>query len=376
MFVGYISIFITFFNKYNGNKVKSNYCLFYSESNKMSDAYKKGVSRPYNLDKKENKPKEKITWKTIGGPKRNHEVLVEIQLTKIRFSHELYPGRTSYASRQVLLVNDVEIRDRLQTSDIKKFLYNPNNKNKSCANMIVLKALHIRPNPRVSNAEECSLRISLLPMRLHIDQETLIFLIEYFSSIGDGCSSNSKSAPTYKSDPMLIVDDLPEAVKDLEARKIIKKNLDILINDEEYVKNNLQFVDNDADCPIYFREVIFSPDVSIRFDYHGKRVELSKGPIAGLLMGLGQLQCSEIILKKQIYRYVYEYKFLPMTSIIFIRRGLLGVDKLLNHLLKEWLNDIRRSQLPKILSGVGPTYAFVQLCKYGLLRPSLFKRVY
>lgn len=98
--------------------------------------------------------------------------------------------------------------------------------------------------------------------------------------------------------------------------------------------------------PIFFRHVIFSPDVPIRLDYQGKRVELSHGPLAGLLMGLGQLQCSEIRLKKISYRH-----------------GILGVDKLINFLIQEWLQDIKKRQLPKILRGVGPMNSFIQLCK-------------
>lgn len=45
------------------------------------------------------------------------------------------------------------------------------------------------------------------------------------------------------------------------------------------------------------------------------------------------------------------------------RRGILGIEKLVQFLCKEWLQDIKKHQLSKILSGIGPTYAFVQLCK-------------
>lgn len=48
--------------------------------------------------------------------------------------------------------------------------------------------------------------------------------------------------------------------------------------------------------------VVFSPEVPIRLDYVGKRVDLSAGPVAGLLMGLGQLNCSELTLKRLDYK--------------------------------------------------------------------------
>lgn len=58
--------------------------------------------------------------------------------------------------------------------------------------------------------------------------------------------------------------------------------------------------------PIYFRSFTFSPDVLIRFDYHGKGVDLSQGPsFSGLLVGLGQLNCSQLNLKRLSHRHGY-----------------------------------------------------------------------
>lgn len=94
------------------------------------------------------------------------------------------------------------------------------------------------------------------------------------------------------------------------------------------------------------RQIIFSPDVPIRLDYQGKRVDMTHGPLAGMLMGLAQLNCSEIRLKRINHRY-----------------GILGFDKLALFLLNEWASDIKKNQLPSLLGGVGPMYSFVQLCK-------------
>ncbi|XP_017466470.1 PREDICTED: autophagy-related protein 2 homolog B [Rhagoletis zephyria] len=313
---------------------------------RMSDAYKHGVSySKADSVHGANKPKD-LSWKTIGGVQRNHGVIVEIQLTKVRLSYEIYPNYTAQASRQVLVINDIEIRDRLQSSEINKFLYHPSTRttsHKSPQQMVVIKALHVRPNPKLSAAEECSLRISLLPMRLHIDQDTLIFLADYFTNMGN----NMKEAHATDNPPpeahAPVMDVGPsELENELQARKLISTNLELLEN-EVMNKSLAQMEAKEKHSPIYFREVLFSPDVPIRFDYHGHRVELSRGPIAGLLMGLGQLQCSEIRLKKIIHR-----------------RGFLGIEKLVTYLCKEWLKDIKRNQLPKILKGVGPTYSFVQ----------------
>lgn len=71
---------------------------------------------------------------------------------------------------------------------------------------------------------------------------------------------------------------------------------------------------------------------------------LIQGTFAGLLIGLADLNCSELNLKR-----------------LCCRSGLLGFDRVINFALAEWLNDIKRTQLPSILGGVGPVHSFVQL---------------
>ncbi|XP_055617380.1 autophagy-related protein 2 homolog B [Toxorhynchites rutilus septentrionalis] len=328
----------------------------------MTEAYKSGVSYSKGSPSVTfGRPRvHQLSWKNRGGPQRRHDIMMEIQINKVKFSHEVYPPNTEQASRQVLVVSEFEIWDRLAVSDIKKFLYHWNigqRPSKANNHMIVIKALHLRPNP-VLPAQECCLRISLLPIRMNIDQDSLLFMINFFNQLGGGSDLNepehskqivrgsSHIMPSAHQVPIMTVD-LPEAVQEMQARKIVSENLMLLIEEKENKSNEQPEAcveGNDNTPPIYFRTVIFEPDVPIRIDYHGKRVELSHGPLAGLLMGLGHLQCSDIRLKKICYK-----------------RGILGVERLLNFLLHEWLNDIKKKQLPMILSGVGPMYYLVQL---------------
>lgn len=333
----------------------------------MSEAYKSGVSYSKGSPAVTfgPTPAHKLTWKSRGGLERKHDVMMEVQINKVKFSHEVYPPNAEQASRQVLLITELEIWDRLAISDIKKFLYQSSvgqRPSKGNNHMIVIKALHLRPNP-VLPAQECCLRISILPIRLNIDQDSLLFLVNFFNQLGGGgdlsepatanqyqqpSSRPTQSSVTPSHQPPVMMVELPDAAQELHARKLVSENLMLLIEEDEKNKDhNAQDTDTemgDEAPPIYFRNVIFGPDVPIRIDYHGKRVELSHGPLAGLLMGLGQLQCSEIKLKKISYRH-----------------GILGVDRLLNFLLQEWLQDIKKKQLPKILGGVGPMYSLVQL---------------
>lgn len=226
----------------------------------------------------------------------------------MRISHEVYPPHTLQASRQVLLITELEILDKLQSSDFHKFLYHPSTNNlpkTSSQHMVVIKALHVRPNP-ILPAQECCLRISLLPLRLNIDQDTLLFLVDFFTelSVTDDEGQTRKKSVVPHQPPVMLVEDLPEAVQDLQARKMVSENL-MLLTEEEKEKEEKephQVPEESNDFPIYFKEIIFSPEVIIRLDYHGRRIELSRGPIAGLVMGLGQLQCSEFRLKKIYHR--------------------------------------------------------------------------
>ncbi|XP_058467736.1 autophagy-related protein 2 homolog A [Malaya genurostris] len=328
----------------------------------MSEAYKSGVSYSKGSPSVSFGPtlSQKLTWKSRGGPERRHDVMMEVQVNKVKFSHEVYPTNTEQASRQVLLITELEIWDRLAVSDIKKFLYQYSvggqRTSKGNNHMMVIKSLHIRPNPTLP-AQECCLRISVQPIRLNIDQDSLLFMVNFFNQLGGGGDLNeyagqyhqttgrANQTTTSHQQPVMMVE-LPDAAQELQARKMVSENLMLLIDEDE--KNKEQQDTNsevgDDTPPIYFRNIIFSPDVPIRIDYHGKRVELSHGPLAGLLMGLGQLQCSEIRLKKISHRH-----------------GILGMDRLLNFLLQEWLQDIKKKQLPKILGGVGPMYSLVQL---------------
>ncbi|XP_014472680.1 PREDICTED: autophagy-related protein 2 homolog A isoform X2 [Dinoponera quadriceps] len=330
-----------------------------------------------------------IDWQTLGGPARRHDVLMELQLNKIRFQHEVYPENTAEASRQVLLVNEIEVRDRLASSRINKFLYQYSSEarpRQSHANMFTMKAVHVRPDPRLS-AQECCLKLSLLPLRLNIDQDSLLFLIQFFNELGGGGSkqsqestpcNSSRSTPVSKQGtptrhpPVMSVNDdasMNDAMMNMSRNDIIDQNLLILLEDELTIKEHKTkaktvYEAYDDSQPIYFRcvrlrskqclakqpvlsvrrSVVFSPEVLVKLDYQGKRVDLTHGPLAGLLMGLAQLNCSELRLKRLSHRY-----------------GLLGYDKLLAYLASEWLQDIKKNQLPGLLSGVGPMYSVVQL---------------
>jgi autophagy-related protein 2 len=67
-------------------------------------------------------------------------------------------------------------------------------------------------------------------------------------------------------------------------------------------------------------------------------------------MGLAQLNQSELRLKK-----------------LHNKHGILGLDRVILYALNEWSRDIKRTQLPSLLGGVGPMHSVIQL---GMCIPS------
>lgn len=126
---------------------------------------------------------------------------------QVRFQHDVYsqtqvaagPTVDQPVSRQVFVVQDLEIRDRLAASQMNKFLYLYSSKEmprKAHSNMVrkiciaktqiksgsdpdhlcvffylqlTVKALHMCPESGQA-PQECCLRVSLMPLRLNIDQ--------------------------------------------------------------------------------------------------------------------------------------------------------------------------------------------------------------
>ncbi|KAM3960547.1 LOW QUALITY PROTEIN: autophagy-related protein 2 homolog A-like [Aphomia sociella] len=336
--------------------------------------------------------------RTRGGPARDHCTCVKLCLRKIKFQHEIYPTGGIHASRQALAISKIEILDRLECSNINKLLSQYKLKDEPerlNAHMLIVKAVHLRPEPALP-AQECCLKVSLLPLRFNLDQDTLAFLVGYFSKLGTDESGDDETGsvlsyssalaeagsrqttPTHRPPVMSIASHLrdppptPTSLGDAdslslndtvirneeplmetyEAERLVSENLIQLeedfnrlgISQEKPVTKLPVDMEPADDSPIYFRRILFSPEVPVRLDYVGKRVDLSAGPVAGLLMGLGQLNCSELTLKRLDYRL-----------------GLLGLEKLVQWALHEWLTDIKSHQLPGLLSGIGPMHSLLQL---------------
>lgn len=276
-------------------------------------------------------------WFVAGGQNRNHDVLMQLNFSKLSFEHDIYPEITTYASRQALLINNFEITDKLKSSQINKFLYQYSSETsprQTNANMIMVRAVHLRPDAREDVQETC-LKVSLLPLGLNIDQDSVEFIIDFF----------------YKLSVMNTTENLSEGSSHSSTRKKHDPNCSYYSKRKEHLNRTQaekqrasKNTSKSQSSPLYIKNFVFSPEVPIRIDYMGKRVNMDHGPWAGIVMGLAQLNCLQINLKRLSYK-----------------QGLLGFDKLIKYACDQWVHDITKNQIPSLISGVGPMNALFKL---------------
>uniref|UniRef100_A0A7N8XN33 Autophagy related 2A n=1 Tax=Mastacembelus armatus TaxID=205130 RepID=A0A7N8XN33_9TELE len=280
---------------------------------------------------------------------RQHALLMEIQLTKVQYIYLSQlavgigagPGGEQPLSRQVFIVQELEVRDRLASSQINKFLYlytSESMPRRAHSNMLTLKALQVCPESGLGGPE-CCLRVSLLPLRLNIDQDALFFLKDFFSNLASSVNPYLPVDPATEGQLCLLfllffaAHFIHNVAFVKEVRSLKSLCCDSFSHTGQYVSLHW--------FSVKFR---FTSEVPIWLDYHGKHVVIEQGTFAGILIGLAQLNCSELKLKR-----------------LCCRHGLLGVDKVIQYAVTEWLTDIRKNQLPGILGGVGPMHSVVQL---------------
>lgn len=320
-------------NNKSSVEIKTEIDPFVIQSKKICSAkYCKNANKHTRNKSRNNK------WYVVGGQNRKHDVLMQLNFSKLSFQHEIYPEKATQASRQVLLIHNFEISDKLKSSEINKFLYqysSETNPRQSNANMIMVKAVHLRPDTRRDVQETC-LKISMLPLRLNIDQDSIEFLIDFL----------------YK---LSVMNTKENSKKDLSLDSSGKKNPKCKVHGDYYKdpqstrtqteeETASENTSKSQSSPLYIKNFVFSPEVPIRIDYVGKRVDMSHGPMAGIIMGLGQLNCLQIKLKRLSYK-----------------QGLLGLDRLIKYACDEWVHDITKTQIPNLIGGVGPMHALFQL---------------
>ena len=109
---------------------------------------------------------------------------IEISVRGIKADVDVYDAGEPTASRVHVAVAAMDIIDRLHSSTWKKFLTEMSidsrgNVRETGADMIRVELVAVRPSLEVPEETETRLRLKVLPLRLHVDQDALDFLKKF-----------------------------------------------------------------------------------------------------------------------------------------------------------------------------------------------------
>eukprot|EP01135_Chromosphaera_perkinsii_P009738 Nk52_evm3s1869 gene=Nk52_evmTU3s1869 len=262
---------------------------------------------------------------------RDHDDLIEIDLKKINFDYATFPEGTQKASRMVVYIQDVEVLDKLVVSKHNKllsYLQSELHPREANACMVKLEVINVRPFTDKPEVQEARMKMSLLPIKLNIDQDALNSLVAFFSYSPDSASNTPNSSGA--------------GVGDQPSEPGMPKGL---IRPPPPSRFSVLLKKRDTIVPgTFFQQCIIQP-VKLLLDYTPKHLDygsLREGSYVELL-NLFHLEGSELNLN--------EVKL----------SGVQGWGKVGEMIVSAWVPHIRNTQIPGVVSGVTPVRSLVNI---------------
>lgn len=260
---------------------------------------------------------------------RSQSARLEIRLEQINVEFDLLPSTGQLASHLYISVRDFEILDHIKTSMYRKFLsymrsdIHPRERG---SNMIRFELTSVRPVPSES-AEEHRLKFRVLPMRLYVDQDAVIFLINFFSF----------DAKFLKSTPVA----QPE-VSTSSKRRRSRQNTTFFRKFPLIRTLSRFFLITSVRS---FTEHIEIYPVIMKVDYRPKHVNYGS---------LKEGQFAEIVNFFHLDAAEMNLSHVRLT-------GIKGYDRLAEAVLNHWLPHIRDTQLGNVVTGVSSIQSVVNI---------------
>ncbi|URE12311.1 ATG C terminal domain [Musa troglodytarum] len=241
---------------------------------------------------------------------RDRTTFLELSLVGLYLQYDIYPEGVTYVSKFSLSIQDVQFYDRSSDAPWKMVLgnYQPKDylrESHAKAFKLVLEA--VRPNP-LTPLEEYRLHLELLPLRLHLDQTHLNFLISFF-----GKDSFDDTSPVP-----------PNNLDESDMSKTSSRRF------------GSQTLVEEALLP-FFQKCDVRP-VVVRVDYiprHFDAAALRRGNYAELLN-------------------LVPWKGIDLQLKHVCATGIYGWSNICETVVGEWLEDIAHNQIRNLLKGLPP----------------------
>ncbi|CAA0807541.1 autophagy 2 [Striga hermonthica] len=241
---------------------------------------------------------------------RDVAVCLELALCGIGFEYDIYPDGEISASTLSLTIQDVCLNDRSGNAPWKLVLgcyQSKKHPRKSSSKAVKLNLEAVRPDPSI-RIEENRLRIAILPIRLHLHQSHLDFLIKFFG----GKELSSESSP---STPLGLGNSGEPCEK----------------------SDNVPCCNINEAFLTYFQKFEIGP-MLIRVDYSPCHVDLTA------LRGGKYVELVNLVPWKGV-----ELQLKHVQGV-----GLYGWGSVCETIFGEWLEDISKNQIHKLLKGLPP----------------------
>ncbi|KIH67559.1 ATG protein [Ancylostoma duodenale] len=120
-----------------------------------------------------------VSSDAFGGKHRDHSVCVVLELNKITCVYQLFGKDAPLMSMKLFTIHNITLLDKLTASQIKEMMYqysSAEQPRRTCAPMLAVRMVE-------SHKCEGKMRVSMLPIKFNIDQDTMEFLDDFFQEV-------------------------------------------------------------------------------------------------------------------------------------------------------------------------------------------------
>uniref|UniRef100_J3MD50 Autophagy-related protein 2 n=1 Tax=Oryza brachyantha TaxID=4533 RepID=J3MD50_ORYBR len=241
---------------------------------------------------------------------RDKRSSLEFIMSGLNIQFNMYPDGDISVSKLSISAKDINICDQSTHAPWKMVLGCYNSKNyprESCSSAFILELESVRPDPQAP-LEDYRLHLEILPLQLHLDQGQLNFFISFFKN--DSCNNPH----------------LPSENENIDAQSTIYRS---------------DTISDEALLP-FFQKFDVKPLV-LHINYiprHFDPVALSKGNYAELLN-------------------ILPWKGINLKLKQVSAMGVYGFNNICEIVAAEWLEDISKNQVHKLLKGLPPIKSLV-----------------
>lgn len=266
---------------------------------------------------------------------RKTEEMLELMVSRIQLRLDMFNDDDAQplASSTVLALGDVEILDYISTSQIRKVICywksDVTHPRESGSSMVHVHLTTVRPGPNL--CEEHRLKVTILPLRINLDQEVVSFLRQFVpvesasDASGRSLASTSSTAQRRAStDDDASFDDSAHDVSGMDGTEMSVLNAPSPVHETNVSLGSW-----------FFQNIDVRP-CKIKIDYRPNRVDYAA-------------------LRAGDYLEVINLFVLEGMELVLRRVKMSGIDgwaALGEQVLMSWVNDISRHQIHKCVASV------------------------